>query len=297
VRLQFDFGKDGCAGIDGWYLDNFAISTCPGGVPNDAEGQVLNRFGSVGTLTPEPNGAPLPDRAIQVRMVKMYHSGSSPICVGGANDGANCTADGDCAGGVCVPACPQRLASLPDLSAFEGQVRWLAAPCAYSEDTVPPDPDWIGATLQCLPHIRDWSTDGLKAEFGAQADASRVYFFGSEMVPCSVYEVRHGDAACVGSADPDACLSPPLLIKTAKWGDVATPFGLTNFDDIAAEVAKFKGVPFPQAPREAAALLRENVAGNIVPCTDTKVNFSDISKVIQGFKSIGYDAAGPQDCP
>ena len=28
VRLRFDFGMDGCAGIDGWYVDDIAISAC-----------------------------------------------------------------------------------------------------------------------------------------------------------------------------------------------------------------------------------------------------------------------------
>jgi hypothetical protein len=28
IRLRFDFGMDGCAGIDGWYVDNVKVSAC-----------------------------------------------------------------------------------------------------------------------------------------------------------------------------------------------------------------------------------------------------------------------------
>ena len=28
VQLRFDIGRDGCGGIDGWYVDNVTISTC-----------------------------------------------------------------------------------------------------------------------------------------------------------------------------------------------------------------------------------------------------------------------------
>ena len=28
VRLRFDFGNDGCAGVDGWYVDDLRVFTC-----------------------------------------------------------------------------------------------------------------------------------------------------------------------------------------------------------------------------------------------------------------------------
>ncbi len=33
LRLRFDIGRDGCGGIDGWYVDNVTISTCEEEVP------------------------------------------------------------------------------------------------------------------------------------------------------------------------------------------------------------------------------------------------------------------------
>ena len=28
VRFRFDFGMDGCAGIDGWYVDDVKVRAC-----------------------------------------------------------------------------------------------------------------------------------------------------------------------------------------------------------------------------------------------------------------------------
>lgn len=39
VQFRFDFGKDGCTGVDGWYLDDFKIYNCP--CSNNADCQDL----------------------------------------------------------------------------------------------------------------------------------------------------------------------------------------------------------------------------------------------------------------
>ena len=28
IQIRFDFGRDGCGGNDGWYVDNVTVSTC-----------------------------------------------------------------------------------------------------------------------------------------------------------------------------------------------------------------------------------------------------------------------------
>ena len=28
IRLRYDFGMNGCIGVDGWYVDNVKISAC-----------------------------------------------------------------------------------------------------------------------------------------------------------------------------------------------------------------------------------------------------------------------------
>lgn len=47
VTLRFDFGRDGCGGLDGWYLDNVKIVTCDVEVPGVAT--------IAGTHNPEPS--------------------------------------------------------------------------------------------------------------------------------------------------------------------------------------------------------------------------------------------------
>ncbi len=40
IQIRFDFGRDGCGGNDGWYVDNVTVSTCkdkPKGSPNAVE--------------------------------------------------------------------------------------------------------------------------------------------------------------------------------------------------------------------------------------------------------------------
>jgi Zn-dependent metalloprotease len=47
VRLRFEFGKDGCTGVDGWYLDDFEVYGCPPEPPTAFDT-------SVGTLPDTP---------------------------------------------------------------------------------------------------------------------------------------------------------------------------------------------------------------------------------------------------
>jgi hypothetical protein len=37
VRLRFDFGRDGCGGLDGWYVDNVKVTNCNTDTPPPAE--------------------------------------------------------------------------------------------------------------------------------------------------------------------------------------------------------------------------------------------------------------------
>ncbi len=65
LRLRFDIGRDGCGGIDGWYVDNVMISTCEEEVPavaseTEAKGPKKVRFGQdfdvrvkVGSASPD----------------------------------------------------------------------------------------------------------------------------------------------------------------------------------------------------------------------------------------------------
>jgi len=47
-QFRFDFGKDGCSGIDGWYIDDFSLHYCAnvGTVPAapEATGEIADHF-------------------------------------------------------------------------------------------------------------------------------------------------------------------------------------------------------------------------------------------------------------
>ncbi|MCH7840682.1 MAG: hypothetical protein IID38_10675 [Planctomycetes bacterium] len=192
--------------------------------------------------------------------------------------------------------CPVRT-GLPDLQAFEGQVRYLGPPEVFDNNSLE-DPKWVGAKLQCTPHIRDWSASALAVELGiSEAEAETIYYYGAPVVPCSIHAAQQGTQSCVDSANED-CFSEPLEVRTALWGDVWPDFGLVNFTDIGKIVEAFKGIPFVEgpppsgAPNKWRAMLRDNEGA-----PGSKINFTDIGKVVDAFKTIAYQEDGPTDCP
>ena len=211
----------------------------------------------------------------------------------------SCSVDADCRpGGACEPNCGISISyCLGVLASFEGQVRYLGPPEAFDNNAAS-DPKWVGAKLQCTPLVRDWSPRALAADLGiSEAEADTIYYYGAEVVPCSIHAVQLGTQACVDSANPDDCFSDPLEVRTALWGDVWPNFGEVNFTDIGAEVRAFKGIPFvvgdnSAGPNRWRSMLRGNEGapgGNI--------NFTDIGKTVDAFKRIAYREPGPTACP
>lgn len=192
--------------------------------------------------------------------------------------------------------CPVRGAELTDLSAFEGQVRYLGPPSALN-DTHPSMPKYVASKLQCDPYYRHWRLAALTAEFGAEVDTETIYFYGAETMPCSLYEVQPAAQACVESAREE-CFPLALEVRTALWGDLWPPFGSVNFTDIGKSVDAFKEIPFVPgdppggAPRNVRAMLRGNI-----PHLGSGTHFSDIGKVVDAFKSRPFLAIGPTNCP
>jgi len=134
----------------------------------------------------------------------------------------SCSVDADCRpGGVCEPDDCGVSSSycLGVLQSFEGQVRYLGAPTAFGNNAAT-DPKWVGAKLQCTPLVRDWNASALAADLGiSEAEAGTVYYYGAEVVPCSIHAVQQATQSCVDSANED-CFSDPLEVRTAKWGDI-----------------------------------------------------------------------------
>ncbi|MCH7840834.1 MAG: hypothetical protein IID38_11450, partial [Planctomycetes bacterium] len=212
--------------------------------------------------------------------------------------------------------CPVR-EGLPDLQAFEGQVRYLGPPEAFRNNSWVAN-WWVGAKLQCAPFVRDWSPAALQAEFpdrcagrsnvscSADADCQpggvcepddcdsravcvsvlvdTIYYYGAEVVPCSIHAVQQATQSCVESGSED-CFSDPLEIRTALFGDVWPAFGSVNFFDINRVLEAFRSVPFdPGDPsyskppsggaNQWRSMLRDNEGA-----PETQINFIDIARV------------------
>ena len=72
-----------------------------------------------------------------------------------------------------------------------------------------------------------------------------MYFFGAEVVPCSIYEVQVVDSSCTNLGDKN-CYSNILEIRTALHGDVWSSFGSVNFTDIGRVVGAFKSLAYQE---------------------------------------------------
>jgi len=256
--------------------NDFAAAT------DGAGGERLSRFGCVSPPDPPVvvDGGEV--FAVQVRLMTLYNTGA------GDPDGAE--------------ICPTGRTG-PSLDPFEGEYRYLGEPMLAVDESLPPAPDYIVAPLVCDPAeaaIRDWSLAELESDFPT-ANPEAVYFFGPELVPCSVYEVSF----CT-YADPSSCGDVPLAIRTCKLGDAWPPFGgvgQPNYADISALVNKYKGiafqpgaVPLGGAP-EWHALLRSNVVAEYdVTTANKKVNFQDIGHAVNGYKLVPYNLPGPAPC-
>ena len=117
--------------------------------------------------------------------------------------------------------------------------------------------------------------------------------FGTEVVPNSTYEVQRVDVSCASLGD-ESCYSEPLVVETAKWGDVAAPFSRgasqPDFFDISQLVDKFQRNPgTPSKPRSQLA------GDSVTP--DGLVDFNDISATVDGFQQFSFAFSGPGTCP
>jgi hypothetical protein len=265
-----------------------ALLACPNDfelATNGAGGERLSRFGCVAAPEP-PAVAGIVGTAIRVVFKTLYNT------TGGDPDGAS----------VCVDRALLTTPK-PSLSQFEGQTRWLGAPVEIVDEASPTPPSYIGAPLVCTAAeaaVHDWSPAGLAAEFGGDADASRIYFFDSAVVPCSVYEVSH----CSDPLDETTC-SDPVLIFTSRMADAWPPFdaaGQPSFTDINTHVSKYKGTPFTPGdpPLGGAPEWHTLEKGNVVADYDLsvankKVGFVDIGVAVDGYNGIPYREPGPCD--
>jgi hypothetical protein len=304
--------------------DSCDIAACPGGTPScqDCDGNaVLDGCDITGGTHADSNGNGIPDLCEVCTVSAALTADTIKRCIAGTANGASCASDANCpGGGSCLPPrrnrflsfeippaaaghswairvkivklydetiCPPRPDTLPDLSLFDGDVRWVAVPQSLPESQEPDANRWIGAALTCCPQFRDWPAAMTSAGGGIVLDV-----YGAEVLACSRYELQFVDTCCP-DLTVEACYSPKLELRSGKFGDVAAPFyypGLPqpDFRDVGAEVNKYKSF-YP--PLKVDTLLRDEI-----PPVTQKISFIDIGLAVEGYKSIHAKNLGPTNC-
>ncbi len=159
-----------------------------------------------------------------------------------------------------------------------GCYRWVGPPAQFVESSAS-GVTFYTSTLQCTPYYQDWST------------ISVLHITGSLIVPSSEYEVQNVAVTCMGIEDRCEDISTPLLMKTARWGDVSAPLNppstssQPDFGDIGSLVNKFKGAM--GAPIKARALLGGADETGIINIV-LDVGFTHISACVDAFKGLPY---------
>jgi len=174
-----------------------------------------------------------------------------------------------------------KLLAVDGCPGLEGDVRWAGPPEMRPELWYAADGSTFhAAQLQNTPYFTDWVSWGL------------VQLFGQEVLPNSLYEVRVVDGSCVATPELPSCHSAPLLVATAKWGDIKIPFFPAtgalqpDFKDISSQVDSF--LAKPTAPNKSRAMLQPEVPDYMLD-----VSFKDISDCVDAFIGASYAYAIP----
>lgn len=173
-----------------------------------------------------------------------------------------------------------RLATLDRFPSFNGEYRWAGTVLPYQVSSGSPQ-TFLAAAMGCAPVFQTFDAGEI------------VHLYGAEAVPLSSYELQAVERGCETQLENPACYSPSVAVATAKWGDVAAPFGggsQPNFADIAAVVDTFRG--------QGGSLpkMRVQLQPNVVDPA-ANVNFLDISATTSAFRGLPYLFTGPLACP
>ncbi len=183
---------------------------------------------------------------------------------------------------------------------WNGRKLWVTDPVPVCETggsdggtpaTCPSNTYFQKATLACTSFYRDWTT----------VPGGVVYVTHPGIVPGETtrYDVRMIDEICDEGAP--ACYSIPTTVVQATFGDIVGPFDITGgyytaaegnnasvSTDVTAALSKFANrAGAPSKPR-----------ADIEPCElDSKVNISDVTEVLDGFRNLPYRfAPGAGNC-
>ncbi len=192
------------------------------------------------------------------------------------------------------------LVNLPGpFAAWNNSQLWINAPTSICElgGIGPGQPCPSGsptstfARLRCTPECRsDWSRLG------------PIHIRHEGMIPGAAYRAEVID--CSTDMNDPANYQSPLDIATPRWGDVGGPFvggqwtAPNNSVDVTTDVVAVleKFASRPSAPIKARADVEPS-------CVDMKINISDVTQVLQAFRSLPYpytpSVAGPcaSTCP
>ncbi len=196
----------------------------------------------------------------------------------------------------CDTALQVTLVALPSpFNVYNGRQLWVGPPsdiCENSGEDVPapagscsgapgfPNPSYKGATLQCSPHLMDWSSVGT------------LKLTHETIVPEGLYRIHAVLSACAGAAPGGR--STALDVSTNLWGDLVGPFdggtgtwtapdGVVGVPtDVIAILDKFSNRV--GAPTKARADLQPEVP-------DLIINISDVLVALEAFRGADYPFA------
>jgi hypothetical protein len=325
IRLRFDFGKDGCTGYLGWFVDDFEVYHCPGdcngsGMPDECD---VNCGGAGGPCdlpgcgqSADCNGNLRPDSCDIADAISIDDDGDGvpdECCFRPSSPAPDMLVN---ASGQPAPSLKQRLLSfeIPDLgrrvavrvrfvslpgpwSVWNGRTFWVAQPQSVCETS------GIGPGQTCAPGVATFRASRLDCAVPLFADWSAfgvVHVYHAGFVPGGRYEIQAVDEGCEVY---EAAFSLPLQIIQPRWGDLSGPFniGLQVWTvpngtvdvtvDVVADLGKFANRS--TAPSKARAEME--------PCRpDLRINISDVTRVLDAFRSLPFPYApglGNPPCP
>jgi hypothetical protein len=236
----------------------------------DPTGAAKNRFISFG-IDPSGEGEVT---ALRVELAALRH-----VCGAGSPvPGIPCDAPADCAPGPCVSPYPDCEGEYRYVNSFVASADPVCDPLPFCLDSPAFGVFYRCATLGTEPEYRDWASD---------LGGALLHVTGNEVVPgYSEYLVANLPTTCQGIEV--SCEPEPLLVTTARWGDVVgvggvtPPNGITNVLDIAAVVDKVRDIA--GSVPESRALLN---GGNPNPLA-ISVNAADIGRAVDAVRGFAY---------
>ncbi len=170
----------------------------------------------------------------------------------------------------------------PPFDLLNGTSLWVGDPRDVSEnggavDPIVGFPNFKAATLQCQPFFTDWSALGT------------VHVFHEGIVPGGIYNLQAVDASC--PLEIDAAFSPPLMITTAEWGDVAGEFdqaagAWTAPNGVVAVIADVVAILDKFASRVGAP---SKARADLEPALpDQTINITDVVSALNAFGGLPF---------